>query len=123
MGPEGFLPMQKYAFGWLGESSFMNLVPGVTYRLRTLREGTLTNSTYPSALVWKDRVYDSEVWFSFYQSDGVFDTDYEDLEGSNAHGNGLGFAYHIPTTQRTGSLRVGTFGRSFTHHSGLVFTQ
>jgi len=121
-GPEGFLPMQKHGFGWLNSDSYLNLVVPNTYRLRTIREGTIRTSQLPSALVWRDLVYDTDIWYSFYQEPLVFGREYEKQERTNKHGRNLGFAAHIPYgPNRKGSLRIESFGKRHVTANGLVF--
>ena len=123
-GPELFLPMHKYGLGWHGNDKYIYLVPGRTYRLRTLGEQSIRDTYaggFPMALVWMDRVYDHDVWFSFWKSGFVFGEGFVKEYGSNAIGNDLGWATHIWAGGRKNTLQVEQFGRVHTHHSGLTF--
>ncbi|GBG31327.1 Hypothetical Protein FCC1311_075502 [Hondaea fermentalgiana] len=117
-GPAGVLPAQAHRMDWLTPDQFIHLTPGKTYTLRT---PDAYHRTEPTALVWKDRTYGTNHWFSFWKSESSFDDDYEKEQGSNAHGGHRGWSDHALDNVAKSSYLVNQFGKDYWHQTGLHF--
>lgn len=117
-GPAGVVPAQAHRLGWLHPEQFIYLVPGRTYRLRT---PDAFSRTEPCALVWYDRTYGTNHWFSFWKSASAFDESYEKEQGSNAHGGNRGWSDHAVDDVAKITFLVNQFGKDYSHHTGLHF--